>query len=111
MNPKTDTIIPRHTGVFRVSGVGRVGTYEAARAARRCRARRYWVIEEELPQVVVTQEVHDGATWESRTKQAVREDFGHFKTKTLAIQFLVDYANAHGLKLEGDITGYPTLKV
>lgn len=110
MNPKTDIIVARHTGRFRISPVGRVGTYESAVRRHRCRARKYWIIEEELPEVVIEQHEENGMKWESRRKEATREDFGKFKTKTLAIQFMKDYAEAHpGVVLEGDLTGYPRM--
>lgn len=104
-------IVPKYTGKFSVSGIGRVGTYAAAKRGHYCRPRRYWVIEEELPEVRITHGVTDGVTWESRTKQEAREDLGHFKTKTTAIQFLADYAQAHGLQMQGDLNGYPWLEV
>lgn len=111
MNPNDTIIIPKYTGHLSVRGVGRVGTYESAVRRHRSRARQHWVIEEELPEVKITTGVTDGRPWEARTKQEAREDLGHFKSKAAAIQFLTDYAKAHNLQMQGDISGYPWLVV
>lgn len=107
-----NTIEARHTGQLSVAPRGRVGTYERARAARRCRARHHWVIEEGLVEVKVTRGMQEnGLEWEQRTKSEEREDLGQFKTKTAAIKFLSDYAAANGLPMQGNITGYPWLQL
>jgi hypothetical protein len=106
MNPKTDILIVRDSGIFSISPVGRIGTYESAVRRHRSRARKYWIIEEAMTIPVSN---FDGS---GRKSALEREDLGHFKTKKAAIQFMVDYAAAHpGARLEGDPQGYPRLIV
>ena len=102
----------RYTGHLSVSPVGRVGSYDSAVRRHVSRARHHWVIEETLPEVKITHGTDaSGRQWESRNHTEEREDLGTFKTKTAAINKLKEIADAQGLKLEGDPTGYPRVNL
>jgi hypothetical protein len=81
-----------YSGEFSIRPVGRVGSYAAAVQAKRCRARKYWVIQEfeNVNQFGKPNFFHD------------REDLGKFKTLTAAGQFLIETTNDQ----PRTITGY-----
>lgn len=89
INPRKDggermRIEPKFTGRFSVGGVGRVGSYESAVRSKRCRARKYWAIFEDLPKPVERIE----GNWRAIIIREERTDAGKFKSKTQADEFL-----------------------
>lgn len=90
-----------YTGQLSVTGVGRVGTYTAAVRAKRCRARRYWAIQEF--------ELRPGMPYNAHHE---RTDLGKFKTKREANKFLLDAASEHGYgHTSGNIDSYVYITV
>lgn len=90
-----------YTGELSVTPVGRVGSYTAAVKARRCRARKYWAIQEfELRPGMPSNAFHE------------RTDLGKFKTKTTANAFLLEAAKENGYTVTyGDLNTYVSISI
>lgn len=90
-----------YSGQFHINGHGRVGSYFVAKKARRCRARKYWVIEEfEERPYPGPNEFHE------------RMDLGKFKTKKEANSALLNLTNDQPrIVYNGDINSYVRIDV
>jgi hypothetical protein len=89
-------VIAKYTGQLSINGHGRVGSYTAAVKARRCRARKYWIIEE-----------FEKCPFPGPNYHRERTDLGKFKTKKDANTALLELTKDQvRIVHNGDINSY-----